>query len=312
MINLVLSYSTMPRCPNGTRKNKKTGECEAVAETPASIVEPSPVAVEPVASGNEFPPATDRLRTDVPSSRIRSSPKAKKCPKGTRKNKKTGDCESTKKEPTTEPLEEPKPEPKKKEEKPKEVTEKDLKKIKQFEDLIDKLNKLHENIIKSTVAALDTEKSGEDYNELLRKFLQKHLKANDWGDAYVNVRDNLEKNHKEISREHFYNFENIKEYLKETSDKLDSIHSKVIEIITNVKNGKKEKKELFDLFEYQWKYKTDVYELVHTKFVYKLNKDGHSETAAANMIKEFKKKAKNHHWIEKKPNSRLRDDFWYY
>jgi len=44
----------MPRCPKGTRKNKKTGECDS-----------------------------HTTRTSI-----------KRCPKGTRKNKKTGDCET--------------------------------------------------------------------------------------------------------------------------------------------------------------------------------------------------------------------------
>jgi len=43
-----------PRCPKGTRRNKKTGECEQIGKT------------------------------------------QKKCPKGTRRNKKTGECESAK------------------------------------------------------------------------------------------------------------------------------------------------------------------------------------------------------------------------
>jgi hypothetical protein len=46
----------MPRCPKGTRKNKKTGECESVTATT----------------------------------------KKPRCPKGTRRNKKTGDCEQIK------------------------------------------------------------------------------------------------------------------------------------------------------------------------------------------------------------------------
>jgi hypothetical protein len=49
----------MPRCPNGSRKNKNTGKCEAV------------------------PSSTKKI--------------SKRCSKGTRRNKKTGNCESAKK-----------------------------------------------------------------------------------------------------------------------------------------------------------------------------------------------------------------------
>lgn len=48
----------MPRCPNGTRRNKKTGNCEPTAK------------------------------------------KSKRCAKGTRKNKKTGKCDPVKKSPS--------------------------------------------------------------------------------------------------------------------------------------------------------------------------------------------------------------------
>ena len=59
------------RCPNGTRKNKKTGNCDPVdkkstAKSKAKTPSPKPVA-------------------------------RKRCPKGTRKNKKTGQCEPIKK-----------------------------------------------------------------------------------------------------------------------------------------------------------------------------------------------------------------------
>lgn len=59
----------MPRCPNGTRRNKKTGECEKHTgnkKTSASAKRPSP---QPVKS------------------------RQKRCPNGTRRNKKSGECE---------------------------------------------------------------------------------------------------------------------------------------------------------------------------------------------------------------------------
>jgi hypothetical protein len=49
----------MPRCPNGSRRNKKTGNCESVSNSTKKTT--------------------------------------KRCSKGTRRNKKTGNCESTKK-----------------------------------------------------------------------------------------------------------------------------------------------------------------------------------------------------------------------
>ncbi len=65
----------MPRCPNGTRKNK-SGNCVPKNEKPA--VEEKPVVAEKTAA-------------------------AKRCPKGTRKNRKTGDCEPSNAKPKAEP-----------------------------------------------------------------------------------------------------------------------------------------------------------------------------------------------------------------
>ena len=59
------------RCPKGTRKNKKTGECEPIKP---KIVEEKP----------STKPKTAEKKPVV---------KSKRCPKGTRKNKKTGECE---------------------------------------------------------------------------------------------------------------------------------------------------------------------------------------------------------------------------
>jgi hypothetical protein len=55
------------RCPKGTRRNKKTGNCESVStKAHVKMRSPSPVV---------------------------ASLKKKRCPKGTRRNKKTGNCE---------------------------------------------------------------------------------------------------------------------------------------------------------------------------------------------------------------------------
>ena len=63
------------RCPKGTRKNKKTGNCEPVKKKSLST-------------------SKSKISTPViaPKPAIR-----KRCPNGTRKNKKTGNCEPTKK-----------------------------------------------------------------------------------------------------------------------------------------------------------------------------------------------------------------------
>lgn len=60
------------RCPNGTRRNKKTGECEPITMIPTINAPTEPVEVD----------------VSVPD----AVPK-KRCPAGTRRNKKTGLCE---------------------------------------------------------------------------------------------------------------------------------------------------------------------------------------------------------------------------
>jgi hypothetical protein len=52
----------MPRCPNGSRRNKKTGECVSTAKKSSPVKSPSPVT------------------------------KKRRCPNGTRRNKSTGEC----------------------------------------------------------------------------------------------------------------------------------------------------------------------------------------------------------------------------
>jgi len=61
------------RCPRGTRRNKKTGNCESSTRTRAIKVADAPKVAD-VAS-----PA--------------SVPKMKRCPRGSRRNKKTGNCD---------------------------------------------------------------------------------------------------------------------------------------------------------------------------------------------------------------------------
>ena len=62
----------MPRCPNGTRKNKKTGACEPIGAKLSSSKSSSVKASS-------------------------SKTKSKRCPKGTHRNKRTGNCDPIKK-----------------------------------------------------------------------------------------------------------------------------------------------------------------------------------------------------------------------
>ena len=77
-----------PRCPNGTRKNLKTGNCEPLVEVvkePVVEVVKEPVAVvvqEPVDVVVQEPVAIKSVKN-----------KTKRCSNGTRLNKKTGVCE---------------------------------------------------------------------------------------------------------------------------------------------------------------------------------------------------------------------------
>lgn len=79
------------RCPNGTRKNPKTGNCESIQPTvkiPPVRKEPPPVRKEPSPIRKE-PTTVQPALPEKPKKRSR-------CPKGTRKNPKTGNCESIK------------------------------------------------------------------------------------------------------------------------------------------------------------------------------------------------------------------------
>ena len=65
-----------PRCPNGTRRNKKTGNCESIAKYGQTF------QVNPYHYFQKVPPK-------VPTKKSRM----KRCPNGTRRNKRTGLCE---------------------------------------------------------------------------------------------------------------------------------------------------------------------------------------------------------------------------
>ena len=87
--------TTLPRtgkieyCPKGTRKNRKTGKCEPYEkkkEVPADI---------PVVEGEKEEPEPEPVieETSEPEPVVEEKKKRKACPKGMRKNRKTGECE---------------------------------------------------------------------------------------------------------------------------------------------------------------------------------------------------------------------------
>ena len=69
------SVKKVGRCPKGSRRNKKTGNCDPINKTASASV-PVPVPVPVQAAAAPLPP-------DV----------KKRCPKGSRRNKKTGNCD---------------------------------------------------------------------------------------------------------------------------------------------------------------------------------------------------------------------------
>ena len=78
-----------PRCPNGSRRNKKTGNCDKKnGASPARAPSPSP-------SPQKRQSPKNRGKT--------TGNKQKRCPNGTRRNKKTGNCEGTHKSPSPGP-----------------------------------------------------------------------------------------------------------------------------------------------------------------------------------------------------------------
>ena len=82
------------RCPEGTQRNKKTGNCEKTGVTlppslppPLGPVGPVPPSLPPVG------PVTPSLPPPLGPVGPVTPVKKPKCPKGTRRNKKTGNCE---------------------------------------------------------------------------------------------------------------------------------------------------------------------------------------------------------------------------
>jgi len=114
-----VSKSVRKRCPKGTRKNKKTGECEphtrpsvvmakpvpdpVMAKPDPVMTQPVPVMTQPVPVMTQPVPVMAQTVTKLPSPRSPQPVKQKRCPKGTRKNKKTGKCEPYAKAPAKAP-----------------------------------------------------------------------------------------------------------------------------------------------------------------------------------------------------------------
>jgi bifunctional polynucleotide phosphatase/kinase len=92
--NITETIAKVIRCPKGTRKNKKTGDCEDIKKEKKDISSPKN-ATETIAKMSSPKNATETIIQQMSSETIA---KVIRCPKGTRKNKKTGDCEDIKKE----------------------------------------------------------------------------------------------------------------------------------------------------------------------------------------------------------------------
>ena len=87
------------KCPKGTRKNRRTGVCEPKSASPKTF---SPKALSPTPSLSSSlaaePLVAQQLAAKLMEAKLLEAPlpdakKPKKCPKGTRKNRRTGICE---------------------------------------------------------------------------------------------------------------------------------------------------------------------------------------------------------------------------
>lgn len=99
-VSLAATTEKRVRCPKGTRFNKKTGKCEPSAATLTQLSLNSVSAFAPSEVGTSIPTVAlaDHIATSIPAEHKAVSPhktteKQKRCPKGTRRNKKTGECE---------------------------------------------------------------------------------------------------------------------------------------------------------------------------------------------------------------------------
>ena len=93
--------TTRKRCPNGMHKNPKTGECEFEPHTPDEPVPVVPITPLPspltrLPSPPPLPQLSQKELSKLSLPTLKLTPNKsvrKRCPNGTRKNKKTGDCE---------------------------------------------------------------------------------------------------------------------------------------------------------------------------------------------------------------------------
>ena len=100
----------MKKCPKGSRKNKKTGNCDPISisnnplPTSTSIFPSLPSLSQPIS--NEITTSTTPTLSPPPPITTEIK-KTKKCSKGTRKNKKTGNCDPILSSVTVSPLPSP-------------------------------------------------------------------------------------------------------------------------------------------------------------------------------------------------------------
>ena len=81
----------MVRCPNGSHRNKKTGECDKKEQ-------PKPQEKQPQEKPQKKQQQQEKpqpQQQEKPQPQPQEKQKIKRCPNGTRKNKKTGNCDKT-------------------------------------------------------------------------------------------------------------------------------------------------------------------------------------------------------------------------
>jgi hypothetical protein len=89
-----IDASRKNRCPNGTRKNKVTGECEPINVD--NVEGPFAASVSVAPQDDKQQQQEQQEQQEQPQQQTQRQPR---CPNGTRRNKKTGVCESEQKRP---------------------------------------------------------------------------------------------------------------------------------------------------------------------------------------------------------------------
>jgi lipopolysaccharide biosynthesis glycosyltransferase len=82
------------KCPKGTRKNRRKGVCEPIKPSLYTPSLSSSLAAEPLVAQQLAAKLLERNLTE--EAPLKDTKKPKKCPKGTRKNRRTGICEPVK------------------------------------------------------------------------------------------------------------------------------------------------------------------------------------------------------------------------